>query len=215
MDNKDDYKVTGVFDKIPDNSHFNFDVIASLESLEESREQMWLSNNFNTYLLLGEHVDPKSLEAKFPEVVKKYFAPQVEKFLGQSLEKLIASGHVSLEFYLQPLRRIHLHSDLRAEMGINSDNQYVYIFSAIAFFILIIAAINFMNLSTARSAGRAREVGIRKVVGSPRSQLVRQFLMESMILSVISMIIALLLVSRLNTGFWMSDSIISTRRNNS
>lgn len=194
VDNKDDYKVTGVFEKIPGNSHFHFDVIASLESLQESREQVWLSNNFNTYLLLGKHTDPKALEAKFPEFIKKYFAPQVEKFLGQSLEKLVASGNASISFYLQPLRRIHLYSDLRSEMSHNSDIKYIYIFSAIALFILIIAAINFMNLSTARSAGRAREVGIRKVVGSARGQLVRQFLIESMILSVISMSIALVLI---------------------
>nr|NIM11352.1 FtsX-like permease family protein [Candidatus Aminicenantes bacterium]NIM78133.1 FtsX-like permease family protein [Candidatus Aminicenantes bacterium]NIN17451.1 FtsX-like permease family protein [Candidatus Aminicenantes bacterium]NIN41347.1 FtsX-like permease family protein [Candidatus Aminicenantes bacterium]NIN84117.1 FtsX-like permease family protein [Candidatus Aminicenantes bacterium] len=146
------------------------------------------------YLVLGKHVAPKSLEAKFPEVIKKYFSPQVEKFFGQSLEALIASGNVSVLFYLQPLQRIHLHSDLMAELEPNSDIKYVYIFSAIALFILIIASINFMNLSTARSAGRAKEVGIRKVVGSLRSQLIRQFLTESMILSIISMVIALLLV---------------------
>jgi putative ABC transport system permease protein len=195
LDNKHDYKVTGVFAAIPHNSHFHFDIIASLESLEETRQQLWLSNNFYTYLLLGQYVDPKYLEAKFPEVIKKHFAPQVEKFFGQSLDTMIAKGAVSLRFYLQPLQRIHLHSDLITELEPNSDIKYVYIFSAIALFILIIASINFMNLSTARSAGRAKEVGVRKVLGSLRSQLVKQFLAESMILSIISMVIALLLVN--------------------
>jgi len=194
VNNKDDYKITGVFDQIPGNTHFHFDVIASLESLEESREPMWWSYNFNTYLVLSPQVDPKSLEAKFPEFIKKYMAPQLEKLIGQSYDKMIASGNLMMEFSLQPLQRIHLHSDLDAELEPNSDIKYVYIFSAIAFFILVIASINFMNLSTARSAGRAREVGIRKVVGSQRSQLVLQFLSESMILSIISMILALVLV---------------------
>lgn len=195
VDNKKDYKVTGVFDKIPANSHFHFDVIASLESLEESREEIWLNNNFNTYLLLAKHASPTSLEAKFPGLIKKYMAPQVKQFTGQSMEKLVASGSVRVEFNLQPLRDIHLHSDLRAELEPNSDIKYIYIFSAIAFFILVIASINFMNLSTARSAGRAKEVGMRKVLGSIRRQLIGQFLTESLILSMISMLIALVLVN--------------------
>lgn len=195
VDNKDEYKVTGVFAAIPHNTHFHFDVIASLESLEESRQPMWWSFNFNTYLLLSPQADPKALEAKFPGFIKKYMASQLEKLIGQSYDKIIASGNLMMEFSLQPLQRIHLYSDLEAELGPNSDIKYVYIFSAIAFFILVIASINFMNLSTARSASRAREVGIRKVVGSQRSQLVRQFLTESMILSIISMILALVLVN--------------------
>lgn len=195
IDNKDDYKVTGVFDKIPSNSHFHFDVFASLESLDESREQMWLNNNFNTYLLLDKNADHTSLEAKFPEFIKKYMAAQVKQFTGQSMEKLAKSGNIKIEFTLQPLRDIHLHSDKQAELEANSDIKYVYIFSAIAFFILVIASINFMNLSTARSAGRAKEVGIRKVLGSVRRQLIGQFLTESMFLGIISMLIALVLVN--------------------
>ena len=195
IDNKDDYKVTGVFDNIPSNSHFHFDFIASLESLEESREQMWLNNNFNTYLLLDKNADHAAMEAKFPELIKKYLAPQVKQFTGQTLEKLSADGSVKIKFYLQPLRDIHLHSDLTAELEANSDITYVYIFSAVALFILVIACINFMNLSTARSAGRAKEVGMRKVLGSIRSQLIGQFLIESLILSIISMLIALVLVN--------------------
>jgi putative ABC transport system permease protein len=195
IDNKTDYIVTGIFDKIPSNSHFHFDMIASIESIEESREVAWLNNNFQTYLLLGKNVDPKSMEAKFPEMIKKYMAPQVQQYLGQSLEKLVANGSVNIRFYLQPLRNIHLHSDLVAELEANSDIKYVYIFSAIALFVLIIASINFMNLSTARSAGRAKEVGIRKVMGSTRSRLIGQFLSESMLLSTIAMLIALVLVN--------------------
>jgi putative ABC transport system permease protein len=195
FDNKDDYMVTGIFDKIPHNSHFHFDMIISLASLEESREETWLKNNFHTYVLLDKKTDPKSLEATFPEMIKKYLGPQVEQVLGKTLDEMLKSREDKVEFHLQPLRDIHLNSDMMGELEPNSDIKYVYIFSAIALFILIIASINFINLSTARSAGRAKEVGIRKVLGSLRSHLIRQFLSESMILSFLSMLIAFLLVN--------------------
>ncbi|MGD2087075.1 MAG: ABC transporter permease [Candidatus Aminicenantes bacterium] len=195
LDNDKDYKVTGVFTDIPHNSHFHFDIIASLASLEESRSPSWLQDNFFTYILLKPGASPKALEAKFPGLIKKYFAPEIEKFLGQSMETLITKGDVRVEFYLQPLLRIHLYSDLMSELEPNSDIRYVYIFSAIALFILAIASINFMNLSTARSASRAKEVGLRKVLGSVRRQLIGQFLVESLVMSIAAMVIALMLVN--------------------
>ncbi len=195
LDKENEYRVTGVFAKIPENSHFHFDFIASLNSLKESDPTNWLSDNFNTYLLLNENADPMALEAKFPAIIKKYFSPEIHKVTGKSFEELVKSGNISLNYYLQPLHEIHLHSDLTAELGTNSDIKYVYLFSAIAFFILIIAAINFMNLSTARSAGRAREVGLRKVMGSQRRQLIYQFLTESIMLSCISMILAVVVIN--------------------
>lgn len=201
IDNRKDYKVTGVFEEIPDNSHFHFDIILSMSSLAESKVQFWLSMNFQTYILLQKGADPKALETKFEAMLIKYMGPQIERFMGKSMEKLAAEGDLLGEFYPQSLRDIHLHSDLTAELEPNSDVKYVYIFSAIALFILIIASINFMNLSTARSAGRAKEVGIRKVLGSYRKQLIRQFLTESMILSFISMVIAVILV-RLALSFF-------------
>jgi len=175
IDNREDYQVTGVFEEIPDNSHFHFDIILSMSSLAESNDPFWLSMNFQTYILLQKGADPKALETKFEAMLIKYMGPQIERFMGKSMEKLAAEGDLLGEFYLQSLKDIHLHSDLTAELEPNSDIKYVYIFSAIALFILIIASINFMNLSTARSAGRAKEVGIRKVLGSYRRQLIRQF----------------------------------------
>ncbi len=193
IDNKYDYNVTGVFDRIPPNSHFHFDIFASIDSLEESRKPSWLTNNYYTYILLFKDADANALVTKFPGLVKKYMAPFLEKIMGKSFDTLEKSGNVKLEYYLQPLKDIHLHSNMFSELEPNSDIKYIYIFSVIALFILIIASINFMNLSTARSAGRAKEVGIRKVMGSFRSQLIRQFLTESMVLSFISMLIAFLL----------------------
>ncbi len=194
LNNADDYLVTAVFEEIPDNSHFHFDIMIAMEGLRESKGQIWMSQNFQTYVLLRQGTDPAAFEAKIQEMIFKYMGPQIEKFMGKSLEKLAEEGDMRAEYYLQPLGSIHLHSDIMAEMEPNSDIKYVYIFSAIALFILIIASINFMNLSTARAAGRAKEVGIRKVLGSVRSQLVRQFMTESFLLSLISMILALFLV---------------------
>jgi len=193
--NRDDYKVTGVIEKIPDNTHFHYDFLLSMASLDESRVPSWLTLNFQTYLLLKPGSDTKVLESKFSELVTKYVGGEIEKITGISAKLAFGSGQFRFQFYLQPLRDIHLHSDLLAELEANSDIKYVYIFSAIALFILIIASINFMNLSTARSAGRAKEVGVRKVLGSQRIQLIRQFLAEAVFFSFFSMILAFFLVS--------------------
>ena len=118
----------------------------SMESLEESRELIWLSNNFNTYIVLSENADPNELEEKFPDFIKKYFSSQIEQVLGTPYDE-IDKDQLSASFYLQPLTSIHLHSDLMSEIGPNSDIQYVYIFSIIAGFILLIATINFINIA--------------------------------------------------------------------
>ena len=185
----DGYKITGVYKDIPTNTHFTFDVIGSMETIDEAKQPTWLSMNFQTYLVLSESADINSMKETFPELIKKYIGPEVKQFLNLEWEQLEASGD-SFAFDLQPVSSIHLHSDLQAEMAPNSDIKYVYIFSAIAFFILLIACINFMNLSTARSAHRAKEVGVRKVLGSLKGQLINQFLVESIVVSLISFLLA-------------------------
>lgn len=193
LDDEYNYKVTGVFEEIPANTHFHFSMMLSMESLEESKQDIWLSNNFNTYITLAEKADPAGLEAKFDDFIKKYVGPQIQNFLGTTMEESAKAGN-NISFYLQPLTDIHLHSDLTAELEPNSDIKFVYIFTAIGFFILIIASINFMNLATARSARRAKEVGIRKTLGSGKRQLIIQFLTEAVILSILALIIAFGLV---------------------
>ncbi|MGH7493756.1 MAG: FtsX-like permease family protein [bacterium] len=150
--------------------------------------------------MLKEGADPAALQAKFPDMIKKYLGPQAEKLLGVSLDELLKQGNQAL-YYLQPLRDIHLHSDLAVEFEPNGNIKYVYIFSAIAFFILLIACINFMNLATARATNRAKEVGIRKVVGSDRRQLIGQFLSESLFMSFLALVLALGLVELLLPAF--------------
>lgn len=194
MDNRMHVKVTAVFEDMPTAGHFHYDFLIALAGLDEAQQTNFLSNNFNTYLLLKPGTNAKELEKKIPGFIEKYLTPQATAILGDdfSMKKFKADGNI-WEYTLMPLTDIHLHSDLTAELGPNGDITYVYLFSAVALFILSIACINFMNLSTARSANRAKEVGVRKVMGSLRSHLVRQFLLESILLSIGSFLFAIVL----------------------
>ncbi|HEY5745863.1 MAG TPA: ABC transporter permease [Chryseolinea sp.] len=196
IDDNVNHRVTAVFKDLPENSHFHFDMFRSIVELPESKNMSLVGGGWmNVYLLLREGADPHQLEAKFPAFIEKYVAPQLADVLQGdfSMEKFRSQGN-SWSYWLTPLRDIHLHSDLESEFEANGNITYVYLFSAIALFILIVACINFMNLSTARSANRAREVGIRKVMGSLRAHLVRQFLTESFVLTFISFVLALAIV---------------------
>jgi putative ABC transport system permease protein len=177
---KADMKVTGVIKPLPHNSHFHADFLGSLKTYEDivgDRElQSWVSNNYATYLLMQEGYDIGRLKSQLDSFIDRHYAE------GRSQV-------TKLE--LQRLTDIHLYSHLDSEIEANSDITYVYVFSIIALFILLIACINFMNLATARSAGRAKEVGLRKVIGAQRPQLIRQFLSESIITAIISLLIAL------------------------
>jgi putative ABC transport system permease protein len=194
VDNSRDYEVTGVFKDIPENSHFHFNIIASLSSLDESRDPSWFNMNFPTYMLLRKDADYKILEAKLPSLLKKYVAPKIEEQTEQSYEEYLSKMNAEQDFFVQPLLDIHLHSSFFYDFESGGDIKYIYIFTAIALFILVVASINFMNLSTARSSGRAKEVGVRKVLGSYRRDLIKQFLTESMLFSLISLILALVIV---------------------
>jgi len=187
------YMISGVCENPPENSHAKFDMLASLSSLGYYNSGLWLNHSFYTYILLKEDADSEMLQGKLKEIVIKYVGPQLQSLIGASYEKFIKNGG-SFEYNLQPLKDIHLNSDLEYEIEVNGNITYVYIFSLIAIFILVIASINFMNLSTARSATRAREVGVRKVLGSNMGQLIKQFLTESILLTTMAMTFAILLV---------------------
>jgi len=185
--------VTGEIEEVPETSHFHFGMFASMSSNPEARAESWMQSNFFTYLVLPKGYDAKKLEAKMPQVVAKYIGPQLQKAMGVSLADFNKQGN-NLGFFLQPLTDIHLHSDLTGDLEPYGDITYVYIFSAVAIFMLLIACINFMNLSTAGASKRAREVGIRKVMGSLKSQLVRQFLLESLLIAAVALLLAVGLV---------------------
>lgn len=187
------YEVTGIIEDIPANSHFQFELLGSLSSINRSRSTMWGNHQFYTYIVVVPGTDIEKFTERVNGIVEKYVGPQIEQLLGITLEQFIDAGN-SFGYFLQPLLDIHLHSNLQVEIEPNGNPAYIYIFSVIAVLILVIACINFMNLATARSAGRAREVGIRKVVGSSKSLQIGQFLTESVFLSFISLIFAILLV---------------------
>ncbi len=188
-----DLTVTGVCKDYPDNSHFTFQALISFSTLVEFRGEWWMNTwgNFAmyNYIMLDEKADLESLMAKMPEFFDKYMSDEIQE------------ADISFGIELQPVTSIHLHSNLMAEIGSNSDISYIYILMAITLFILILASINFMNLSTAKSANRAREVGIRKVVGSSRQNLIRQFIGESVIISLIALFITFFLIELILPAF--------------
>ncbi len=189
FNNTDPYKITGVIKDIPLQSHFHFDFFIAMAGLQESRDNAWFSSNFNTYILLKPGADVKKLSARLPEFMHKNAGPQLESILHLTFEKFEQNGDY-FRLNLIPLKKIHLESNSVGELAANGNIQYVYIFSAIAIFILLIACVNFMNLSTARSSNRAREVGVRKVLGSPRKYLIAQFLTESIMVTFAAAVIA-------------------------
>lgn len=195
--------VTGVIKDVPDNSHFSFRYIVPFDTLSTKRResiQQWIRLTGWAYVLLSKGAHIKSVEQKIQEVWEK------------NTGEYSRSVGIQLNFRLQRVTDIHLHSNRQVEIGPNGDNTQVVIFSAIAAFILFIACINFMNLSTARSARRAREVGLRKVFGAYKTNLVSQFLMETIVLSLIGLVVAvgivLILLPAFNnlTGKRMSSS---------
>ncbi len=190
FNNTDTYKITGVMRDIPKQSHFIFDFFISMSSLPESKEVTWLSSNFQTYILLKPGANSKKIESSFPQMVKTYVGVQLQSVIHLSFNDFEKGGNY-YRFSLTRLKDIHLKSNRNGEMGTNGNMIYVYLFSAVAIFILLIACVNFMNLSTARSANRAREVGVRKVLGSARKNLIAQFLAESIMVTLAATAIAL------------------------
>ncbi|GAB3316467.1 ABC transporter permease [Larkinella ripae] len=193
FDNNLTCRVTGVMQDMPTNSHFRTDFFLGMRS-DQYDWGRWLSNNHQTYIVLKEGVDYREFNKNFETIIQKYVGPQAVAFIGTSIEQFRNSGN-RISYWLMPMTDIHLRSKQNIELAPNSDIQYVYIFSAVAVFILLIACINFMNLSTARSANRAKEVGVRKVLGSVQRQLIGQFMTESVLMAILAMGLALFLVA--------------------
>ncbi|MEI6410613.1 MAG: ABC transporter permease [Bacteroidota bacterium] len=187
------YTVTGVMSPMPDQSHFHFDLLASVTGLADARSTSWMSSNFYTYLVLSKGFNYKQLEVKLPQVIDKYLGPQLKEAMGVTLAEFRSNGN-DLGLHLQPLTDIHLGEGFANDLSPSGNMQYVYVFSAIALFVLLIACINFMNLSTAGATKRAKEVGIRKMMGAASGGLVRQFMLESMSLTAVALCFAVGLV---------------------
>ena len=199
-DTTETFAITGVVADWPDNSHFLFDMLVSTSTFQFTRRPNYIGFAAHTYLLLNPNSSYKALEAKFPEIIKKYVSGEINKVFNQSWEDFQKAGN-GYRYYLQPLTKIHLISDLEAELRPNGSITAVYIFGVVAIFILALACINFINLSTARSVERAKEVGIRKTFGSEKKSLIGQFLIESVFVSVISMVLAFVIIILLIPAF--------------
>ncbi len=201
VDEKDSYLITGVIKDYPQKSHFRCNFLLSMVTYPSAKGNNWLDLSYETYILVKEGTDQNALEEKIQNTVLKSVAPQAASILGFSFEDFKRSGN-EYNYRLQPIKSIHLYSkvkydiDLNTEWGNNniSSITYSYILLAIGIFILLIAAINFMNLSTARSEKRAKEVGIRKTLGSDKLTLIKQFLTESVLTTFISLVFSIILI---------------------
>jgi putative ABC transport system permease protein len=186
------FVVSGLMADVPENSHFNANMIGSFMTYNSGNDN-WNDNNFITYILLLPNSKPEQVNAKIPAMISKYMGPAIKKYFGITMEEFIAKNHYNI--YLQPLKDIHLNPSITQYFTKNPANpKYLFIFGSIAFLIILIAAFNYMNLSTAQASKRAKEVGIKKLSGSSKGMLIGQFLTESGLLSFLSLIIAIIIV---------------------
>lgn len=183
-------EVTAVCADWPENSHFVFDVLLSTAGNQGFKDVNYVNFGAYTYLLLNDKSTPSEVEAKFPAIIEKYAAGNIERAFETPFKQFQSAGN-GYNYYLQPLKDIHLYSHLEGEFRANGNIKAVYIFGIVAVFILLLACINFINLATARSVERAKEVGIRKTFGSEKKSLVAQFLTESSLLSFVSMLLSI------------------------
>jgi putative ABC transport system permease protein len=194
------FVISGVMGDIPENTHYKASIITSFMTNPGSKNPTWLSNSFSTYLLLKPNSSYKTVDAKLPGMIIKYVGPELQRYMGISITDFGAKGN-KYRFFLQNLKDIHLDTSIQQQFKPASDPKYLMIFGSIAILIILIAAINFMNLATAQASKRAKEVGIKKVGGSTRGMLIAQFLTESFILSFVSLILALVFI-RLSLSYF-------------
>jgi len=192
FDNNWVYEVVGVVKEFPENSHWKFDMLAAIMTVEDLSNDNWLSDNLNTYILLKDGTDYRELEKKLVLFRDKHVDPQAKQQIGMTIAEWEKTGN-RYRYFLEPLSKIYLSTIVRNETDSGS-MTYVIIFSVIALFIFLIACFNFMNLTTAKSALRSKEIGLRKVVGSQKSQIIWQLLFESIVYCFVSMIISAVII---------------------
>ena len=189
------FTVTGIVEEIPKNSHLQFDMLASMSTYQhiKQREWTWIWTTFVTYGLVSPGTDIQALEEKIQAIPPKWTATTMQRIFGQTYEQYMGDGR-SWNLYLQPIDEVYLYSPPSGNrLGPAGDVTYSRLFSAVGLLILVLSSINFMNLSTARSSNRAKEVGIRKVLGSEKGSLIRQFIFESVLYTSLSTILAMVM----------------------
>lgn len=194
------YKVTGIMEEAPANSHIQYDMIGSLNTLDYGRTNHWIGRSLHTYVVIAPGTDIRALEEKVHAVFYKYMAPTIEYFTGLTIAEWEGAGNY-VNFRFMPIKDIHLYSFFDNEMEPTGNITYVYMYALIGIIILAIAIFNFVNLATAHSATRAREVGVRKVIGSTKRSLIYQFVFESILVSFLAAIMAGVLVTVFSSHF--------------
>lgn len=195
------YTVTGVVRNVPDNSHIKFDMLASMSTYPGmANNSVWVSHNFYTYIVVKENTNIEELQSKFQEMVIKYVGPQLQQILGQTVEDFRKAGN-EFSYVIEPLKDIHLKGAVQYNLEPAGSITTVYIFGVIGILILVVAIINYINLATAKSASRAKEVGVKKVSGARKSGLILQFLGESVFFVALATLIAAALVFALTSSF--------------
>lgn len=188
------YEVTGVNEDPPHNSHFRFDILLSFSTTDYSRSTEWLNNSINTYIELAPGADIAQVESGLDDLIMKYVGPEIQQFTGMTIEQMREQGG-KYGYFAVPILDLHLNApNVQTSFEPPGDITYVYIFSAVGIFLIVIACVNFMNLSTASAAGRAKEVGLRKTLGSDRKSMMFQFLFESVLYVVLATLISFLLI---------------------
>jgi len=194
------YKVTGITEDNPVSSHFHFDMLASLSTLKKALGNHWISHNVYTYVLVSKETDMSILSDSLNRLVDTHVIPELNHIFGMNPGDFESAGN-SYHLFLQSLGKIHLRSNLDGELEQNGNITFIHVFAALSILILVIVSINFMSLSTARAVQRSKEVGIKKIMGSGRLLLIRQFLTESVLLSILGMSMALLVVEIILPSF--------------
>ncbi len=194
------YTITGIADDIPANSHIKFDMLGSMSTNDAWNSNRWVGTSQHTYVILNESTEVAALEEKMRDIFYDHMAKEIEFYTGLSMAEWEGAGN-SVRFKLTPLKDIHLYSTSTGELEPTGNIRYIRIYGIIGLIILFIAIFNFVNLATAHSTSRAREVGVRKVIGSTKRNLVFQFIFESVIVSMIAMFIAVVLVTSLTPSF--------------
>lgn len=186
------YRVTGIMEDVPETTHFDANIIGSFTTNPRADDNQWLSNSFSTYVMLYPNSNLQKVDDRFSEMILKYVGPEVLRYFGITIQEFLDQGN-KYRMFLQPLTEIHLNPDIQQDLKPANDPKYLWIFGCIAILIIVIASINFMNLSTAQTSKRLKEVGIKKVCGSTRGMLISQFLVETIILSFLALLITMII----------------------
>ena len=193
LDNGWLFTITGISENVPENSHFHFDYLAALKGVADKGDySAWTEQPASTYILAKESADTKIIEKKLAKLVVEYVIPEIENMSGRKFTE--TSGENFFSYYLQSLQDIHFTPELHGQFEAGTHKGYIYLFTFISLVILVVACVNYMNLSTARSATRAREVGLRKVVGATRNQIILQFMTESVLFAFIALFLSLVIL---------------------